>query len=222
MNIEIERDERLFFTGKTGSGKTEAILYLASHYPDVVVLDNKGLFGTDRRTREFWVAKHGYGLCTDLDDIHVVAEDYRKIIFRPPVELESNQNDFRECMDAFFWWIYQRENTICIVDEATAVCTSSFILPGHNALMKRGRELNIGCWNASQQPVNCHNTLISEADHYFMFQVALQSHRDKMAGFTGEIVRNKFPRGYEYHSYYYNHTIDDPVLIKPLPMIERR
>jgi hypothetical protein len=117
-------------------------------------------------------------------------------------------------MDSFFWWIYNRENCILYVDEATAVCDSYSILPGHNAVMKRGREKNIGCWNSSQQPVNVSNTLLSEAEHYFIFSTRIQSHRDKLAGFIGDEIRE--PINQKYHYWYYSpETMENPVFMKP-------
>jgi hypothetical protein len=213
----IKPDERVFIAGKTGSGKTYLAERLLDDFPFVVVLDNKGLFGTDRNTKEFYLARKGYGLCYSLDELPEFAKKYKKIVYRPDPILEGNRKEFLDEMDAFMWWIYNRENCILYVDESTAVTDSSNILPGHNAIMKRGREKNIGCWNSSQQPVNVHNTLISEAEHIFAFRTQLQGHRDKLAGFMGDIVRQQIPGQLKYHYYYFNpETMDDAVLSTPI------
>ena len=215
MDIRVRTDERVFIAGKTGSGKTFLAEKLLSDYPFVIVLDNKGFFGTDKDSRQFYLAAKGYGLCRSLDELPDYARRYNKIVYRPDPALEANKTAFEEEMDAFFWWIYNRENTILYVDEATAVCDSYNILSGHNAIMKRGREKNVGCWNSSQQPVNVHNTLLSEAEHYFIFETRLQSHRDKLAGFIGEEVQN--PIGKKHHFYYFSpDNMERAILMKPI------
>jgi hypothetical protein len=83
--------------------------------------------------------------------------------------------------------------------------------------MKMGRERNVGCWNSSQQPVNVHNTLMSEAEHYFIFELRIQAHRDKLAGFIGDEVRRaEMPK---HHFWYYSpDTMRHAVLMKPIKL----
>jgi ABC-type dipeptide/oligopeptide/nickel transport system ATPase component len=213
--IIIKPDERVAIIGKTGSGKTELAKKLLELFPYTVVLDNKGTFGNDKNTKEFVLP--GFVLVRNFDSLGEAGKQYNKIVFRPDAELEAHRNEFLEVMDAFYWWIYYRENCIVYTDEATAVCDSSNILPGHNACVKRGRELGIGCWNGTQQPVNVHNTLFSEAEHFFVFRTQLQSHRDKLSGFMGDNVKKKIPP--KYHFWYFNpETMDEAEMYKPIPL----
>lgn len=197
-------NERVFIGGKTGCGKTYLAQKLLEPFPYVVVLDNKGMFN--------W---KGAALVTDIMKLPQAADKFNRIVYRPPAELESDRGLFMDTMDSFFWWIYNRENCIIYVDEATAVTDSHNILPGHNAVLKRGREKGIGNWNSSQQPVNVHNTLMSEAEHYFVFRMQLQSHRDKLAGFMGDSVRTTIPP--KYHFYYFNpESMDNAEMMNPI------
>jgi hypothetical protein len=200
--IDIKPTDRTFFAGMTGSGKTYAAKHFLKDFPFWVTLDNKGMFNFP-----------GAALVKDFDKLYKASKSHNWIVYRPPAELEANKEEFKQTMDAFFWWIYQRQNCICYVDEATAVSDSYNILPGHNALMKRGRELNIGCWNASQQPVNCHNTLISEAEHLFVFYLSLEGHRRKVAGIMGDKILDYNPPKKDHAFWYMNQAeMEEPIL----------
>lgn len=211
----IKPDERVFITGKTGSGKSELLKQVIDSFEYAVVLDNKGRFGTNRNTKQFELK--GYGLCRDLDELPRYAERYKKIVYRPDPRLEEDIQVFRDEMNAFFWWIYYRENTFLGIDESTAICDKAYIPSGLNAIYSRGRELNVGCASCTQRPVNIHNNLISEAEHFYLYRTQLQSHRDKLSGFMGDIVRNQIDGHLKYHYYYFHpESMDDAVLMKPI------
>lgn len=217
IEINIRPDERVCIIGKTGSGKTYLAERLLRPFPYVIVLDNKGFFGTDKQSKQFALSAQGYGLCRELDQLPELARQYNKIVYRPDARrIPPGSRAFDEEMNAFFFWVFDRENCILYVDEASSVCDSYNILPGHNLIMKQGREKNIGCWNSTQQPVNVHNTLISEAEHYFIFQTRLKAHRDKVAGFVGDEIM-KYERIPKRYFFYFNaDDMDNPVLMKPI------
>lgn len=206
-DITIQSDERAAIIGKTGCGKT----YLATSLLDeavengsfVVVLDNKGLFGSEKINGKWKFTWKGAGLVRDFEGLYKAAQmELRKIVYRPDPSLESgDENHFFDVMNSFFWWVYQRQNTLLYIDEVASVSRSHFIPSGLAAIEKRGRELNIGLWKSTQEPVNVHNTLLSQSEHYFVFRTQIQSHRDKMAGFMGDNVRSHIPE--KYHFWYY-------------------
>jgi len=203
--------DRVFLAGMTGSGKTYAAQLALDKVEYWVTLDNKGRFYFP-----------GAGLVRDFDKLYRATKTHKRIVYRPPVELTEGSKEFYETMDAFLWWIYQRENTIIYIDEATAICDSHNILPGHNALMKRGRELNIGCWNSSQEPVNCHNSIISQADHLICFFQNLEGHRKKVAGIMGDKVLDFNPRKDTHQFWYINQSkMEEPILHPALPYDKR-
>jgi hypothetical protein len=212
----IRGDERIFIAGKTGSGKTELAKHLLySQEQQFFILDNKGMFGRDKDSKKF-IMKEAAPADT-LEQCYSLGQKYRFVVYRPAPELESNRQEFLDTMNSFLWWIYYRQNTGIYIDEATAISDSYNILPAHNAIMKRGRELNVPCWNSSQQPVNVHNTLMSEADHFFVFITQMQSHRDKLAGFMGDNVKKTVPRNYTF--FYFNPaTMDEAELMNPIKL----
>lgn len=221
MHITIAQDQRCFTAGKTGCGKS----YLAIHLLDtvaasgahVIVLDNKGLFGSSKVNGRWVFTWEGAGLVTSIDGCYkALSMGVKKIVYRPDPALEAgNKNDFQETMNNFFWWIYQTQNIILYIDEAASICDSYYIPSGLAAIQKRGRELNIGCWSSSQEPVNVHNTLMSQADHFFVFRTQIQAHRDKLAGFMGDEVRKIIPP--KYHFWYFSpENMDNAILSEPI------
>lgn len=224
MDFRVNPGDNGAVIGKKGSGKTEFVKNIVLDQFDYwVVLDNKGEFGNIKNsdgTRRFYMP--GVALVHDLDLLHEASLKYNKIVYRPDVSLEANNTNFKQEMDAFFWWNYMRRTPLLYVDEATAVCDSYNILPGHNAIMKRGRELGISCFNGTQDPVNVHNTLFSQSDHFIVFKVLLEAHRKKLASFMGEGVlkAQSIPK---YHFYYYNESeMDSCELMKPIVIKEGR
>ena len=213
--IDIRQDDRVAIIGKTGSGKTEIAKKLLELFPYTIVLDNKGTFGNNRQTKQFTLP--GWALVRRFELLGEAGKKYPRIVYRPEPELEANRSDFFDVMDSFYWWIYNRENCIVYTDEATSVCSSNTILPGHNACLKRGRELDIGCWNSTQDPVGVNNALFSQADHFFLFITQIQDHRDKLSGFMGDKVKKDIPRKYKF--YYFNpETMDEAEKMNPIQL----
>jgi len=220
VDFRIRSGDNGVVIGKKGSGKTEFIKTAGLDQFDYwVVLDNKGEFGNIKLpngTRKFYMP--GVALVHDLDLLHEASLKYNKIVYRPNVILESDKKSFNEEMDSFFWWNYQRRTPLLYVDEATAVCDSYNILPGHNAIMKRGRELGISCFNGTQDPVNVHNTLFSQCDHFIVFKVLLEAHRRKLASFMGEgVLKSQAIPKYHYY-YYYEQEMDSCELMTPIKL----
>jgi ABC-type dipeptide/oligopeptide/nickel transport system ATPase component len=224
-DIKIENDERVAIIGKTGCGKT----YLAQSLLDeavsngayIVVLDNKGLFGSEKKIVkgvETWVFTwRGAGLVDSFEGLYKASQmGLKKIVYRPNSDLESNdKNAFDTVMNDFFWWIYRRENTLLYVDEGTSTTTPFYMPPGLTANYKRGRELGIGVWLSTQESVNVHNTAFSQADHYMVFRTQVQAHRDKMAGWMGDDVRKIIPDQY---CFWYHHpeSMDNAIMHDPI------
>jgi ABC-type dipeptide/oligopeptide/nickel transport system ATPase component len=220
-DIRIENDERLGIIGKTGCGKT----YLAIDFLNeaarngcyIVVLDNKGFFGSEKINGKYRFTWKGAGLVRDFNGLYKASQmDLQKIVYRPNPELEANDpKEFGNTMDSFLWWIYRRGNTLLYIDEVASICDSYTIPNGLNAILKRGRELNVGLWYSTQEPVNVHNSLFSQSEQFIVFRTQLQSHRDKMAGYMGDDVRLIIPD--KYHFWYFKpEEMDDAIMHDPI------
>lgn len=197
----IKSNEHVFLAGRTGSGKTYLARKYLARYPEVVVLDTKGKFTWPE------VPAAEKTLITSLEKLS--KQTKAKIVYRPNwKELDA------EWYDAFFEWIYNRQNTICYIDEAMQVCPNVLTIPKYyKALLTRGRELGIGVWTASQRPKDLPQVVMSEATHFFAFDLNLPQDRRKIMEITG--CGEFWTKPPKFASWYYNQDEGtSPILVK--------
>lgn len=151
------------FIGQTGSGKTTLARELLNTRGYVVVLDSKGTLD--------WP---GYQLTHHLND--AVALAVPRIIYRPVyAELMDPAT-----IDAFFEWIYKRRNTTAYVDEVSDV-TQGDVFPFHfGADLRKGRELGVEMWCATQRPTRIPQVVLSESEHVYCFRLRLPQDRARV------------------------------------------
>lgn len=103
-----------------------------------------------------------------------------KIIYQPNIF----ENNF-EFLEKFFEWVYLRKNTLLYVDEAMSVCEGRNIPFYYKGILTRGGERGIGCFSATQRPMEISNTILSESEFYFVFQLKMDGDREKVEKITG-------------------------------------
>lgn len=216
----IKPDEHVFIAGRTGSGKTFLAKKYLPGYENVVVLDTKGLVswpeipGTKWTGRKNHILVDGAGkltLVTKLADLEGV--ETSKIIYRPDFN-ELTQEYF----NAFFKWIYQRQNTICWIDEAMSVSPSPHTIPEfYKAILTRGRERNTAVWSLTQRPSGIAALIMSESTHFFVFDLNMPQDRDKLTDVTGAKQFLEKPGKYKF--WYYHVEWEDAVKAQ---LVERR
>lgn len=114
----------------------------------------------------------------------------------PP--LEGADNSF---YDSIFYFALQVGGLTIYIDELYAIAPPNAKPPTYlNALYTRGREFGIGVWSSTQRPSWIPLYTISEADHYFMFYLALDTDINRMAGFMGKGVLSPIK---DAHGFYY-------------------
>lgn len=189
----IKPNEHVFIGGRTGTGKTWLAKKYLTNYEFVVALDTKGMLvqdWTEPGPKELTVV-------TRLADLEKVKTP--KIIYQPTWD-EMTFDHY----NAFFFWIYQRRNTIVWIDEAMSVCPNPMKIPdGYRACLTRGRQLNIGVWSLSQRPSGLPQVILSEATHFFVFDLSLPQDREKLVEITGAVELYEMPSKHGKYVFWY-------------------
>jgi hypothetical protein len=102
------------------------------------------------------------------------------------------------------------------VDELMSVSPNPAVIPEYlRAIYTRGRELKVACWGLTQRPSGISQIPISEAIHYFVFDLNLKTDRKKLVEITGQPELMELPGDTEeYAFWYYNVKNKRPTLAK--------
>jgi hypothetical protein len=180
--------------GTTGSGKSFLAQQILKPFSNVIVIDAKGDF-------EYTSV---YGKPRIIDNPHdlsrVKPDNPAPIYYRPKPDFWDS-----EVYDGVYKWIYTRKNCTVYTDEIFAVMGEAG-KPPHwfNAILTRGRSLHIRSISCTQRPFRVPITTLSEAEHYFCFQLKLRDDVKRMAELMDETVMQ--PITVEHAFYYSNST----------------
>lgn len=185
-SVLLKTNERVFLTGKTGSGKTFLAHYLTKSCPRLVVLDGKGTLAP--WGLEPWEA-----------------EGRDKLRRGDPVRLRvvvPFRQDPAKYWDSAMYEIYMAGNVTVYMDELYVVSPPGKQIPPLLwSLYTRGRELGIGVWGASQRPAWIPQFCMSEAEHFFMFRLQLSDDKKRMSEFMGPDILEPIQ---DEHGFYYS------------------
>jgi hypothetical protein len=190
--LVVKPSEHVFIAGRTGSGKTYLARKYLARYPQVVALDTKGTMTWPE------VPAEDLTLVERLTDL--TAAKTSKIIYRPGwQELEFDY------YNEFFRWCYQRGHTLVWVDEAMSICPNPHKIPDYyKAILTRGRELKVAVWSLTQRPAGIPQVIMSEATHFFIFDLNMPQDRQKLTEVTGaQELLEKPSTGYGAYSFWY-------------------
>jgi len=163
----IKSSERLFVSGKTGSGKTYWIKSQISQLKKFILYDAKH----DESYNSINAT-----LISNINDLRLaIHKGINKIIYRPFMIDDIVFNEICRI-------IFETGNITFIIDEMAFHVSSNKIQPYHDLLMRLGRTKGIGTWNCTQRTRDClHNTILSETDHIICFRLMLETDRKKLA-----------------------------------------
>lgn len=189
MGFRISPADRVSIVGKTGTGKSvlakrllEAMAKEAEklnfYYP-IIILDNKGSLktfaGFGKRIRK-------------LRDLKPSLAKELPIIVYSPQEGERDVAHY----SGFFEFLYNlNEPMLVYVDEFTLLGRGENIPEYVERFYKQGRERLQALWGATQNPVYLPHDFLSQADHYFIFDLLTKADRERVAAMAGDPLKKR-------------------------------
>ena len=183
-DVRIRTNDRVCIFGRTGSGKTVLSLYLlqkcVSSGARVIIHDIK-----HELQLPYQIARSPAELESLVGNVHYV-----------PDSLED------EDFNSVCHFVYSQGNIMLWVDEIGYYTDSWKILRWHKELLVRGRTRGVGVVHLSQRPRGIHNVIVSECNHFFVFQLLLTSDIDKLRPVLPQQYCESIPELPRYHYIY--------------------
>jgi energy-coupling factor transporter ATP-binding protein EcfA2 len=165
----LQPNDRYAFIGKTGSGKTQLALVMASYFAqtlhspwEVWWMDTKG-DPKDKQKLRAW------GFCNGSDpkDQQRVGGLRNALYF---IINDTNGYNVVDQVQAKCQEAYERGHVLVVCDEYTE-CVQSRVSIGYGLdnICARGRGKDVGLFGLTQEPVNIPRKLVSQASHIALF-----------------------------------------------------
>ena len=199
MKIKILPSEAVTVFGMKGSGKTQLLKFLLKATKPtgtrrIIIQDSK-------QVGDF----KEFPTVSELKNLHKVVAG-NPITVYAPTKYEKYNPDFHE---ALYTWAFDRWNTCIVVDELTSIVQGNTTPPAFRDLTDRGRARHVSLWAGNQKPIYVPHAVLSEADHFFVFDLLVKSDREKIASILGNKVMTRPPDPHGF--WYYHKTLKDPV-----------
>jgi energy-coupling factor transporter ATP-binding protein EcfA2 len=199
--IEFSSNERMFITGKTGSGKTYFSRFLTRALPRLVVLDPKfslGPWGLSPWNKESRKA------LAEGEDIRI------RVTW-------TERGESEKFWDAVIWEVFETSNVVIYSDEIYSLSPRPLWMPEiMQRIYTQGRELGIGVIGVSQRPRFIPAFCMTESEHFIMFRLQKKDDRKCMSEYMGDQVIEPIPPVDPHGFYYYNVYWNDPIYIRKL------
>ena len=200
--LVIPTDQRVLVVGRAGCGKstlTRALFYGLSR---LVVIDDKWeellprsitVYSPDE-FRRTWPQRSA------------------RVVFRPDPAAKRGA-DVGEVIAR----VLEYRRTRLVLHEAVNYATPTWIQPDLRRAIKIGRSLEVGVTLCSQRPIGLHNDAIAEAEHVFVFDLAMPGDREKLAELGVPDLLERVGRPYWFR-YAGPATGSRAILCRPVPI----
>jgi hypothetical protein len=207
---EIYSNDRITAVGKTGSGKTAAILALVwAVFDRVSFFDVKG---TEHKEKNLQ-----YPVLRTVDDVQqaLFAEDPDNRLDKFVICLKRPTLDK---FDRVCRLHFERGNCHLIADELKKIYHGSGLTDAHNDILTNGRSRGVGMTGTSQRPMRIPREQLSETEHLFVFLLKDPDDADRVDSLTAGRLPVE-PVSLDRYHYIYNHDyLDQPAHHEPLDL----
>ena len=169
---KIRSDNRVFFAGKTGSGKTFMAHYLLRQLGRVIVIDPK--ISPAISKWNLLEQKEGFNLLQK-------GERARVRVFEPP----AIDKDGFPVWDEIFKFAWSLGDVTVYIDEMYSVAKNGQMTYPLRRIYTQGREHGIGIWASTQRPRHVPFEIFTEAEWGVCFMLRSAEDRKRIADGTG-------------------------------------
>jgi len=206
----IASNDRVTAVGKTGSGKTAAVIALVWSMLDrVAFLDIKGTEIKEKGLQ--------YPVLRSTDDVKqaLYAEDPNDRLDKFCIAPDRPDLDTFDDICRLF---YERGNHHLIADELKTVYHGRGLTEHHNLILTNGRSKGVGLTGTTQRPLRVPREQISESEHLFVFRLKDPDDADRVDSVTAGTLPVE-PVALDRYHYLYNHDdLDAPAHHEPLDL----
>lgn len=169
-DLTIGPTDRVLIVGQTGSGKSTLARALFYGHRSLVVIDPKheellpraGVAYTPAEFRQLWPQRT------------------TRVVFRPNPE-DARADDVDEVIRR----VLAFGRTCLLLHETVDYANPNRMVPALRRAVLTGRSQHVPVVACSQRPIGLHNVVISESQHVFAFDLAMEPDRKKIAGVGG-------------------------------------
>lgn len=211
----IESGKHAVIVGKTGSGKSQQLLYQAQVCDQpVIILDTKlddDFLYLARKNQKLVVCDDYRGL-----SIQLKKDDADYIIVRPQ-EFELAEP---KALDNYLSLIYNKsgDKTVCLDEAYQFHSGAGRAGAGVISLLTRGRSRGLSLVSCTQRPVWISKFLLSESSYFFVYELGQKTDRKAVSDCVAYDGENP-PR---FHYYYSDFTMQNSELREPVKVFKRR
>lgn len=199
IDIYPKEGERSFFAGKTGTGKTTTMILMGSRFwgdYQIQVLATK---------EDKMILALPVPIVRTIHDLKKYPfPDYPMVVYYP----DGNELHDQDILDGWCEWIFQRGNTVAIIDELTQVAYGTMPKPGFLNMYTRGRSQNVTVLAGNQRPVSVPAIVYTEAENFYKFYLGWNKDREKVMQFTTNAMATQVKDKYGFHYYNPNRSND--------------